>query len=187
MAFRAFIAAEVGGLSTLPPLLAEVERLPADLKVVRAANAHVTLAFLGDLAAEKVPAVRAALAEACRGEAPFVARVRGLGAFPPKGAPRVVWAGMEGADALARIAARLAPRLSALGLPVESRAFTAHVTLARSRSPRGAEAVRRFVEDGRARDLGETAVREVVLMESRLSPQGPTYLPVAHVPLGGAA
>src|SRR4051794_36719961 len=63
-------------------------------------NLHVTLTFLGEVADARLAAIAAAL------DAPlvtprFVAVVAGAGVFPPSGAPRIVWLGIdEGSDAL---------------------------------------------------------------------------------------
>lgn len=188
MAFRAFVAVDVGG--TLPGVreaLGELAALPADLKVVSASNLHVTLAFLGDIDEARVPAIQGVIAQACAQEPPFRMRVVGLGAFPTRGAPRVVWAGLQGADPLVRIADRLAHGLEALGFAREERGFSPHLTLARSRTPRGADAVRGWIEAGGEREMGEAAVAEVRLYESQLAPAGPKYRAVASVPLGGSA
>lgn len=185
MSFRGFLAVEVGSLPTLVPLLDALKGTGADLKVVAPGNLHLTLKFLGQVPEGQVPRIEEAVRAATAGEAPFTMRLRGAGTFPPRGAPRVVWAGLEGADALARIAARLEERLAPLGFPPEARPFRPHVTLARARSPRGKDRVIGAVQAHAERELGTVDVRDVRLMRSDLSPAGPAYTPVLTVPLEG--
>src|ERR1051326_979694 len=104
MSLRAFVAVEVPPRPALEALARSLAALGADLKVVPLANLHLTLAFLGPVDERDVPVVQDALRETVAGAAPFVARLRGVGTFPPRGAPRVVWAGLEGADALVAVA-----------------------------------------------------------------------------------
>jgi 2'-5' RNA ligase len=160
----------------------------ADVKWVSPENLHVTLRFLGDVEEDRVPAVRDCVERAAAGVLPFRLRLAGVGAFPPRGAPRVLWIGIaDGAKELARLASRTEKQLLDRGLigAPETRPFRAHVTLGRPRGTRS---------PGRTADLlGEVAfeggahrLEEVRLVESRLSPRGASYTAVARVPLGGA-
>lgn len=183
MPFRGFVAAEVGPRPSLVRLLDALAASRADLKMVAPKDLHVTLKFLGDVPDEKAAAVAAAVRQAARGERAFTARVRGVGQFPPRGAARVWWAGLEGADALVRIARRLDDALAPLGFPREERPFTPHLTVARARSSTGAERAKAAAERVRVED--DARIDRVVLFRSVLGPGGPTYTPVATVPLEG--
>ena len=185
MPFRGFIAVEVGPLPPLLPLLDELRATGADLKVVAPENLHLTLKFLGDVSDERADAIVEAVRGACQGQDPFTMRLTGMGTFPPRGAPRVVWVGLEGAEPLEAIARALEERLLLLGYPAEDRPFRAHVTLARARSPQGKGAVIGVVKAHERDELGAVEVRDVRLMRSELSRAGPTYSVVASVPLEG--
>ncbi|HWG89396.1 MAG TPA: RNA 2',3'-cyclic phosphodiesterase [Candidatus Thermoplasmatota archaeon] len=183
MAFRGFAAVEVGEQPALQARLTELRALGADLKVVAPENLHLTLKFLGEVPDGKTSAVETALREAAAGVAPFTMDLVGLGTFPPRGAPRVVWAGVQGAEPLTQVATRFETAARALGFAREERAFSPHVTLARARSPRGKEDVIRFVQAHRDEPLGEVRVEELRLMRSELRPTGPVYTPVLTVRL----
>ncbi|MDX2290349.1 MAG: RNA 2',3'-cyclic phosphodiesterase [Hyphomicrobiaceae bacterium] len=92
---------------------------------------HVTLRFAGDVdnptADDFVRALDAINEEA------FVARLAGLGTFGAKD-PRSIWVGVEAGPALARLAKANERAARAAGLPPETRAFKAHVTIARLRN-----------------------------------------------------
>ena len=78
----------------------------AGCRLTDPAQAHVTLAFLGDVPDTDVPAIEGALDRAVEraGIAPFEADIGGLGAFPSPENPSVVWLGFErGGDRLTRL------------------------------------------------------------------------------------
>ena len=61
----------------------------------REENIHLTLKFLGDLPISKVEALSRAAERAAGLVQPFELRVEGCGSFPPHGAPRVLWIGID--------------------------------------------------------------------------------------------
>ena len=94
---------------------------------------HVTLRFIGELDNGRLEEVAETLA-LVEG-APFDLRLTGLGHFPPRGEPRVLWVGVERSAELARLKRRIDRVLAAIDLLPENRKFTPHVTLARIRGP----------------------------------------------------
>ncbi len=96
-------------------------------KPVPVAKIHLTIAFLGSVAADRAASAREAGA-AVRA-APFDLDLDRLGSF--RGA-RVAWAGCEGAPhGLARLHESLGSSLRHRGFELEERAFAPHVTLVR--------------------------------------------------------
>ena len=137
------------------------------------AGLHLTLQFLGEVAAGRVAAAREALS-AVHGP-PFEVAVEGLGAFPNKSRPRVLWAGVSrGADRLAELSAALGDALKAKGFVPEARAFSAHVTLARFRTPIAGFADR--IEADRKTEWGAFPADRVGLYESLLEPRGARHV-----------
>jgi 2'-5' RNA ligase len=113
-------------------------------------------------------------------EAAFVLTFEGLGCFPARGSPRVLWLGVgDGVAELRRLQKGLE---RALGVsPGHEESFTPHLTLARFRD-RVPRAKLAQIADIRAY-AGPSRIDRVTLYESRLSPTGPAYLPLAHAPL----
>ena len=70
-----------------------------------------------------------------------------------------------------------------MGVKPETKDPTAHVTMARFRSPRDLSGLLAEVE---FKDVLPVEVREITLMRSTLRPEGPIYTPVFRVPLGGS-
>lgn len=177
---RAFIAIE------LPPAVkTELGRVAEGLgaglprgavRWVRPAQMHLTLRFLGDTPAERLPDVGRALDAAAATQSPFALRLDGVGCFPNRRAPRVVWVGLAAPDGgesapLLALKAALDGALTPLGWPPEDRPFRAHLTLGRVKD----EGAVRGVEW--AADVPPLAVPVAALhlIESDLRPDGPIY------------
>ncbi|MGC9311801.1 MAG: RNA 2',3'-cyclic phosphodiesterase, partial [Sediminispirochaetaceae bacterium] len=62
-----------------------------DLKWVRQDALHLTLAFLGEVEEENLEAIYRAMDAAGRMQEPFRLRYAGLGTFPRRGMPRVLF------------------------------------------------------------------------------------------------
>jgi 2'-5' RNA ligase len=148
---------------------------------------HVTLAFLGEVPEQRVVDVRDALAGSVTRHPPLPLRASGLGVFPGRARPRVVWLGIaDDTGALAGVARAVGETLEPLGFRPEARAFRAHVTLARLRSSHGTSALLRALDAADAADLGAWSVPDVVLYRSHLHPRGARYEAVARFALAGA-
>jgi 2'-5' RNA ligase len=151
------------------------------LRVVPAAQLHLTLVFLGEVAPERVPPLIAALEDDVPVE-PYTMTFDGLGIFPAKGAPRVLWLGVTaGAPQTTMLHAAIANRLAELGFPRESRSFAPHLTLARWRSG-GSPADRKALAQVRS-GAASVRVESVTLFQSRLSSTGATYTALARARL----
>jgi len=99
---------------------------------------HLTLAFLGDVPRDQRAAVVRAAAFAASRSAPFAWRPARLDGFPSARRARVAWLGLEEGD-VGMIALRRAvvTALADQGVPPgDARAFTPHLTIARSRRGR---------------------------------------------------
>jgi 2'-5' RNA ligase len=152
---------------------------------VAEANLHVTLKFLGQIDAARVEPIAEAIGAVAARTAPFELGVRGLGAFPAPGRPRIVWAGLEPAAPLATLAADLDATLGTLGFARESRAFAAHVTLGRMRESRRNPALADAL--ARPTECGRLPVTRLSLMRSELHPRGARYTELTSVVLDRAA
>lgn len=98
-------------------------------------NWHVTVKFLGSTWPRLAAWVPERVAEAAAACETFETRWTSLGSFPVKGKARVLWAGLDDRDGrMARIADALDTALAREFRP-ERRAFSPHVTVARSDPP----------------------------------------------------
>jgi RNA 2',3'-cyclic 3'-phosphodiesterase len=145
---------------------------------------HLTLKFLGEVAEDVVPRAVEAIRSAAKGIVPFDFVVEGLGAFPPSGSPRVLWAGIRPCEPLGRLHARIEEKFKPLGFEPENRDFTPHLTLGRVKEQVDAKAYRKMIAEHRADPFGTQRTEKVVLFSSTLRPAGAVYAPIAEVTLG---
>lgn len=104
-----------------------------DVRWLTPEQQHLTLRFIGELDNGQVNDVAEALALVPG--VPFELQLKGLGHFPPRGEPRVLWVGVDKSRELGRLKRRIDRALGQAGLPPEGRKFAPHVTLARIRKP----------------------------------------------------
>ena len=146
---------------------------------------HVTLRFMGDVAAALFPRlVRAA--EALSPEPAFRACLTGNGTFPRRGVPRVYWVGLQ-ADPLVRMRNLLDRALAQEGIAAERRVFKPHLTV--GRTMRGGTPGWRRRGGSRQSELSTGAewfdIEAVHIVQSTLFPEGPRYANVHGVTLAG--
>ncbi|MFD1633578.1 RNA 2',3'-cyclic phosphodiesterase [Haloplanus ruber] len=182
---RLFVSVDVDPLSE--GVAAAQDRLPdaGSLRLVDPENAHVTLAFLGEVAPDRRDALTAALTTAVddAGVDPFTLSLGGYGVFPSPEYISVVWAGVRrGGAELTRLHEAVERETTAIGFDPADHDFTPHVTLARMDDARGKAAVQRLIEDADP-EIGAVEVREVRLTESTLTDDGPVYETVDRFPL----
>jgi RNA 2',3'-cyclic 3'-phosphodiesterase len=90
---------------------------------------HLTLRFIGEVEGGMAKDIHEALADVHA--VPFSLRVQGVGFFPPRGMPRVLWAGLPQLNELIVLRNRIERQLVSCGLPPEQRKFAPHITIAR--------------------------------------------------------
>ncbi len=144
---------------------------------------HLTLVFAGELDPAAADGLRAVVSEL--EVPPLSLSLKGLGHFPPRGEPRVVWAGISGdVEAVAALHERLEAGAERLGVPREKRGFVPHVTLGRVRSAFGVFAmVKQFEELGKELNPKPFAPTGLVLYRSELLPSGPIHTPMLRRPV----
>lgn len=183
---RLFIAVEIP--AEVRSRLAEIEKRlmasGADVKWVPEGNFHITLKFLGGVDSSRVGDISSAVESAVSDASGFDAILAGVGAFPNTRRPSVVWVGItSGGDELSALAKRIEDAMEPLGFTREARAFSAHITVGRSRSPKNAAQLSEKLGQLRGEDVGSFRVDSVSVMKSDLRPTGPIYTKVAEVRL----
>ncbi len=180
---KAALAATVGQLGEL---------LPAGVRWVNPAGIHLTLKFLGEVEGGLVELLLGSLREAAAGMdmTAFPLHLEGLGVFPNRREPRVIWAGVGGdLAALGRLQGLVEKAAAAVGFAEERREFRAHLTLGR---------VREGVRPAARREMGSVVVEqggalepeyawemeEISLIRSVLTAQGAVYSTLGTARLG---
>jgi 2'-5' RNA ligase len=187
---RSFIAIE------LPDeLKSELTRLEARLKSdnqpgvkwVNPDSIHLTLKFLGNIAADRTEEITRAMENAVQGISPFHLEVKELGVFPNLRRVQVAWVGISGeVDKLSQLQKRIETALIPLGFAPETRAFTPHLTLARLRDQTPPDERQRFgqlIANTKFDTAGTIEVDAISLMRSQLTRKGAIYSQISLVEL----
>ena len=152
----------------------------------RAESLHLTLKFLGEIDEARVAALSEAAARAAEQSQTFELVIEGAGAFPPRGAPRVLWLGVQDSSGgLAQLHSRLEDESAAAGFGREERPFHPHLTLARLRAPQGARSLAQFHQEAGFESAAFRVV-ELAVMLSELGPGGSRYTPLSRHALGAS-
>jgi len=125
--YRLFVAID------LPPdIVARLQGLCFGMpgaRWVEAAQMHLTLRFIGEVDGGVFRDIKEGLAGI---KAPaFSLQVKGLGVFPPRKTPRVLWAGLAPVEPVSGLRSRIENLLVGTGLAPEGRKYSPHITLAR--------------------------------------------------------
>jgi 2'-5' RNA ligase len=158
-----------------------------EVKWVEPENLHVSLLFLGEVDEREIVDVCRIVAETAGQHASFTIRVETAGCFPNPRRPRVLWVGVgEGKEALCTIHDDLGTALLDLGFRREERKYSPHITLGRVKSDRPTESLASALAQQAGWKCGEIQVEEVLVMGSKLTPQGPEYTVLSRAKLGGS-
>jgi 2'-5' RNA ligase len=143
---------------------------------------HLTLAFLGEVDEGRSQTLVEVMRQPID-RPPQPIAFGGLGMFPPHGAPRVLWLGVDSGEAeVLDIQRVVAERVKSLDVTLEARPFHPHLTLARWRDSRPSDR-RRLAGVEQRKSVARIAATSVTLLHSRLSSNGPTYTALCEAPL----
>jgi 2'-5' RNA ligase len=188
---RAFIAIELpesirSSLSQLQDQLKQREYAP--VKWVDPDSIHLTLKFLGNIDAGRIPALTNAIYGASRGITPFRLMLGAPGVFPHFRAPRVIWIGLTGdTHSLSSLQENIERALVPLGFSPEGRHFSPHLTLGRVRDSATHDERQRLgeaVPSLKAKTMSFFEVNSISLMRSTLTREGALYSCLDAVALG---
>jgi 2'-5' RNA ligase len=135
---------------------------------------HLTLHFIGELEGPPLATVIEALGDLRARR--FSLELRGVGTFPHRGRPRVLWAGVGGdRAALIELHAEIGRVLLRAGVETERRKFAPHVTLARFAAAPDERRLRQWVAGHAMLSTPSFDVDRAVLFSSIRHPAGARY------------
>lgn len=114
----------------------------AKLSWSRLENLHITTQFIGEWPEARLDELKRGLTNIPPSGAIEIA-VRGLGWFPNERRPRTFWAGVDGGEPLRALARVTGEVLVKLGVALEDRVYSPHLTLARIRESVSLDALRK--------------------------------------------
>jgi RNA 2',3'-cyclic 3'-phosphodiesterase len=166
-----------GYSQTLRPLAPKV-------KWVSPQQMHVTLKFFGDLPQETIEKISTALPAVTSDFERFSLTLKGIGAFPNRYRPRVIWVGLGGeTEALKTLQGKVENALLSLGIPGEDRPFQPHLTLGRNKIQELNEPLSQRLAQWPEKETDPFEVDALILYRSDLKPTGPLYTKLGQFPL----
>jgi 2'-5' RNA ligase len=140
---------------------------------------HLTLKFLGEVAADRQDQLADALRRAAAASRAVIVTVAGFGAYPDARRPRVLWAGVSPEPGLELLQHQVEQEFGSLGFPPEGRPFRPHLTLGRAeRDARAADFGAMEGLLGRVTFEQTVTVSSVELMRSISTRIGAEYQPM---------
>lgn len=130
---------------------------------------HLTVRFIGEVDGGLFHDIQEILDEIHF--ASFSLQLKGVGYFPPRGAPRVLWVGLEKSEPLQLLRKKIDTALLRVRIEPEGRKFSPHITLARLKnSP--VNKIANFLSGNGLFSQEPFQVEDFKLYSSVLSPKG---------------
>ena len=182
---RAFLAIEPSEdvLQAMVRLQEKLKReISGKISWTRPQGQHLTLKFFGDISTEDANNISAAVQNRVAGF-PLNLKIEKLGVFPNARKPRVLWCGTSGdVEKLIHLQKQLDGDFAGIGFPEEERPFRAHLTLGRIKDSHGLIGISEALNKHSAFIAGEFTCNELILFQSKLTPQGAIYTRLATFP-----
>jgi 2'-5' RNA ligase len=182
---RLFIAIEIPAdvKSHIASVINELKASNADIRWEQIEKLHITLKFLGDTNEKLLPQIVLLLEGVASHVSPFLISYLGVGCFPNKREPRIIWVGaQEASGTLQSLVESIESAMASVGFEKEERKFHAHATVGRVKSLGNLHNLLRTM-DSTTLDCQPTEVRHIVLIKSELKPNGSVYLTLKEFPL----
>ncbi len=168
---RTFVSVPVPNTSGFAPFIRDLSAI-RNVRPSRETQMHITLNFLGDVPEDRIDDIGDIVSDAVSDVSRGRIAVKGTGVFPNPRSPRVIWAGVETEIPLAEISERIGRRLSAEGIPCDTKPFKPHITVARID---GKADISRPLRNYSSAEFASFICPAVLVMKSELTPAGPVH------------
>jgi len=137
-----------------------------DVRWTQPVDMHITALFLGNYSNTRLSTFEACGSAVANAATPFDLTIGGLGRFPERGSPRVLWVG--GREDEQNPASALIDGLRAYlsDFKLDTKSFKPHITLGYVREDANRLAIERAIEAGRSTNEGTLRVERLVLMQT---------------------
>lgn len=133
---RLFVAVDL--LEDIKAALSDLCKGHSGIRWLSPDHLHLTIRFIGEVDEIGFAAIRDGLTG--EGLAAFTCFLKGVGYFPPKGRPKVIWAAVHATEGLLKLHTKVESGLRSLGVSAKENKFVPHVTLARLNNIKQSEA-----------------------------------------------
>jgi 2'-5' RNA ligase len=175
---RLFIAVKVNIKPALEKYISSLQELfeGSKIKWVQTENMHLTLKFLGKTHIDKVTKISIELSEIAENNEPFDLRIQGSGVFKDFFKPRILWVGVRDHKPFEKLKNDIENTMAELDFPIDYNRFKPHLTIARIKQINKRDEFEKFVLSYEHLLFQMVKVEEIILYESILKPEGPTYV-----------
>jgi len=140
----------------------------------------LTLRFIGEVDGGLFREIRSVLENVEASSFPLL--MKGLGYFPPRKKPHVLWVGLKKSDPLIQLRKKVDAQLVFLEIPPEKRKYSPHITLARLKET-PLTRLTNFLSGNALFSLPEFQVTGFHLYSSTLTPKGAIHQIETSYPL----
>lgn len=141
-------------------------------------NWHITLVFLGAMPESAVALLSQIIDSAFANCPAYSTTLTGIGVFPEKRKPNVLWLGLDNIQPLLPGYQKLTSLLLQNNIVFDSKPLKAHLTIARIKSLENPEALQSLLQNNHNTPFGEVPINRITLYESISSPSGVMYEPL---------
>jgi 2'-5' RNA ligase len=173
---RAFLSIDIDNdslLSQIQKVQQKLDLTAAKMKIVKRDDIHFTLRFFGDTSLSRLNEIQTCLDKI--EVHPFEAEIGGVGSFPNKRRPRVIWVGIvHNESEVLSLKNKVDSALAEIGYKIE-RKYTPHATIARVRFVKDPLRLAENLESLANEILGRMNIDRIRMIKSTLTPTGPIY------------
>lgn len=182
---RLFVAVDVRLSEPFQVLSAQLKQQLCLDKIVwvNANLRHLTLRFLGQTPEPYILPLKQALTKLAAENHAFSLEINKLGVFGSKHSPQVIWLGFQDFEPFRQLFLQLEPQLSAIGFEPNYGNFVPHLTLGRIKQIQNKKRFWELVTALQPKESQVVRVDSLLLIQSRLTPQGPIYRVLERYPL----
>ncbi len=178
---RTFIAIEIEPSikDKIAKIIDELSMAGERVSWVKRGSIHLTLKFLGEIDEKRLKEISERLKKITSKIKPFRIKLEGAGWFPEGSLrPRVLWVGVEYPDELKNLWKEIEREMEQIGFKPEGREFSPHITIGRVKEVGSINKVMEIFKKYLKSNFGVMEVKEVVLFQSILKPDGAEYRPI---------
>ena len=149
---------------------------------VRPGAMHLTIKFIGEVEDEAADSICEAVAQGTKRHQKITIGVKKVGTF---GRPaKVLWVGAgDGNEALLALQKDIEDELAKIGVPIEERNFSGHLTLCRIKSFRAAKRLGEVAKKYAETEIGQFEADSVRVYKSQLTREGSVYTVLSEIKL----
>lgn len=174
---RLFIAIKIDNSNSLLKVLEETRSSlkQESIKWIDPDNLHLTMAFLGDTDELLIPKIKSAMDNIISNSSQLNMELNSVGVFKSINFPTVLWIGIKPNKVMSEIKSKLDLQLKNIGFVIEMREFRPHLTIGRIKSITDKKNLELLLKKSLNKEIVIQPVSEIILFESILSSEGPTY------------